>query len=191
MQLKTEIQVFKAINEFNQLISNSKFNSDTNMFRCVPLEYYISDLGWQLIGYRSSNENLMKISSDGFSTFLNGKIQIFFNQDMQFNRKRFTIAHEIGHIICKHHIILKNLGCLSNYFNTSLAEVQANIVARNILVPVKYYRDLKLMTAYEISREFYVSKTMAKIRLDMLDRDLYMSKLANKEFKEVFRIEKK
>lgn len=110
---------------------------------------------------------------------------------MQLSRKRFTIAHEVGHIICDHHTTLKKLGKLSNHFNDSLAELQANIVARNILVPVRFWKDLIKMTPEEVAREFCVSKTMAGYRLSALERDLYMTKLAMEATKGELMVEKR
>lgn len=189
MNLKTEIEVFKAINKFNGNIYDSKCKS--SLFKCVPIEYYIYDLGWMLIPYSSKDKYLMEISNDGFSTFLDKRIQIFFNQDVQLSRKRFTIAHEVGHIICGHHNTLQKLGRLSNHFNDSLAEQQANIVARNVLVPVRYYNDLIKMTSEEVSKEFCVSKTMAGYRLSALERDMHMTKLATKAMRGELMVEKR
>lgn len=75
MNLKTEIEVFKAINKFNGNVYDSKCKS--SLFKCVPIEYYIYDLGWMLIPYSSKDKYLMEISNDGFSTFLDKRIQIF------------------------------------------------------------------------------------------------------------------
>lgn len=110
---------------------------------------------------------------------------------MQLSRKRFIIAHEVGHIICGHHNTLQKLGRLSNHFNDSLAEQQANIVARNVLVPVRYYNDLIKMTSEEVSKEFCVSKTMAGYRLSALERDMYMTKLATKAMRGELMVEKR
>ena len=104
--------------------------------------------------------------SDGFVTKIGGKKAIYLNEQKgTTQRRRFTLAHELGHIVLDHPInpII--------YRNSEIddgqkpEEVQANIFA---LMPAGVLAALHVTTVDEIIRICNVSRISAQIRLERL-----------------------
>lgn len=87
---------------------------------------------------------------DGFSCFLNKGYFVFINSRLSGDRQRFTIAHELGHIIMQH----------DNSLNPK-SDDEANQFASEFLIPEKEaYQDLLNMTcekAYYLKSKWKVS----------------------------------
>ena len=107
--------------------------------------------------------------SDGFVTKIGGKKAIYLNEEKgTTQRRRFTMAHEIGHIVLDHPInpII--------YRNSEIdegqkpEEVQANVFARDLLMPAGVLAKLHVTTVDEIMRICNVSRISAQIRLERL-----------------------
>ena len=107
--------------------------------------------------------------SDGFVTKIGGKKAIYLNEQKgTTQRRRFTLAHELGHIVLDHPInpII--------YRNSEIddgqkpEEVQANIFARDLLMPAGVLAALHVTTVDEIIRICNVSRISAQIRLERL-----------------------
>ena len=107
--------------------------------------------------------------SDGFTTLVGFKKSIYLNETKgTTQRRRFTVAHEIGHIVLEHPIspII--------YRNSEIddgqkpEEIQANIFARDLLMPAGVLAALHVTTVDEIMRICNVSYTSAQIRLERL-----------------------
>ena len=73
-----------------------------------PIDVYClcDRLGYICKSYSSlgkkKSERLIVYEEDGFHRFEDGKVVIYYNDAKQEGRIRFTIMHEIGHIIRKH-----------------------------------------------------------------------------------------
>ncbi len=126
---------------------------------------------------------------DGFSAFLlvkEGNATAFVNSDHHPNRRRFSLAHEIGHFVL-HHVPTKKLDDL--YLDKSVAlytrkdhhsndmEREANEFAASLLMPrellEKYIakNDLDIEDEFDVSRlalAFGVSEQALQIRLNRL-----------------------
>ena len=107
--------------------------------------------------------------SDGFVTKIGGKKAIYLNEQKgTTQRRRFTLAHELGHIVLDHQItpII--------YRNSEIdegqkpEEVQANVFARDLLMPAGVLAALHVTTVDEIIRICNVSRVSAQIRLERL-----------------------
>lgn len=107
--------------------------------------------------------------SDGFVTKIGDKKAIYLNENKgTIQRRRFTLAHELGHIVLDHPInpII--------YRNSEIdegqkpEEVQANIFARDLLMPAGVLAKLHVTTVDEIMQICNVSYTSARIRLERL-----------------------
>lgn len=98
------------------------------------------------------------INLDGYSTVRNDENIIYYKQINNIGRIRFTIAHELGHIL------------LNNY-NLTLREreKEANMFAARLLTPLGVLQELNVKSAEEISRVCNVSLSMAKIRYARLE----------------------
>jgi len=96
------------------------------------------------------------------------KVYIFYDNSRDFmltRRYRFTISHEIGHLILGHYELDQSI--LSDD-DLLLLEREANIFAAEILMP---YSELKSLECYDIkflANQFKVSKDAMETRLDCL-----------------------
>lgn len=108
---------------------------------------------------------------DGQSTLLNGKPIIAVNVCTSLERQRFTVAHEIGHIL---------LGHVGEYSlinrepspNDNPIEQEANIFASRLLAPACVLWVLDIHSADEIAELCKISKTAATFRAERM-RVLY------------------
>lgn len=142
----------------------------------VKISDVFKALGIQLRTYSKNmdfiNEaNLIGIAekSDGFTIYTGGKYTVFYDDTKPNKRIRFTLAHELGHVICKH---LKD-GMFSTR-NTEPSEddpeeeTQANIFASRLLAPACVLHELKLFSAEKISKVCDISMQSAGFRLERL-----------------------
>ncbi len=129
-------------------------------------------LGIGLIPYTDRTQKLISISKDGFSVRKGPNYYIFYNTDAYSRRTTFTLAHELGHIVLKHHELIGSDVLMSGGFG--IAEDQANIFARNILMPAQATKALLLFNIDGNQYKYYnVSKEMYQLRLKYLDQDIY------------------
>lgn len=116
--------------------------------------------------------------SDGFSFFKDQPI-IYYNDSKPHNRVRFTIAHELGHCILGH----LSKGKVTNRINSETdaysdpQEVQANVFARDLLMPATVLHSLNVRSPEDIMDICNVSKQSAEIRykrlLELNKRGMY------------------
>lgn len=112
-----------------------------------------------LIPYSQSTvAQKLDLKQDGFTLKRNGKYIVYY-KDSYNQRARFTIAHELGHIL---------LGHIDN--PDSVNEYSANIFARDLLMPAIILKKINVISAYEISQLCDVSKAAAEIRLERLQK---------------------
>lgn len=126
---------------------------------------------WKLITYSYFDSIPLSVSEDGFSIVRNGNIYIFYNNMQIPERVRFTIAHEIGHVVLGHHLTNDALSHKGLIKNKSM-ETEANVFARNLLAPAPILIDLKSLPPSDIgANSFGVSKTFMEIRYGYLADD--------------------
>ncbi len=110
----------------------------------------------------------------GMVTFINDGYEIIIvNKHQLEGRKRFTIAHEIGHIVlrhCKKNIPLFDTKTTINIDITMMQrERQANIFATELLMPIREFKDIyfnhHITNVPDIADYFQVSKQTAEIRI--------------------------
>lgn len=104
-----------------------------------------------------SFDGITKVSSDG--TFC-----ILYNKDRPIVRKRFTLAHEIGHIVLEHVSIF---GDCTQHSKRS-QEVEANAFASELLVPavdLKQFIKKQERTIQEVMDRYWVSKEVSWIAI--------------------------
>lgn len=103
--------------------------------------------------------------SDGFTLCLNGKMRIFYSDLCTVGRQRFTIAHELGHIIL-HHIGEGQYTVVNREPTTGDAphETQANQFAARILAPACVLHAMGITKAEDISRICNISLPAAQFR---------------------------
>lgn len=108
--------------------------------------------------------------TDGLSIRLQGKYYIFYRGDMTPGRQRFTVAHELGHIV---------LGHLDEQTHTTRnrepqkddapIEQMANVFASRLLAPACVIHDLNASTPERISELCDISLTAARFRAERME----------------------
>ena len=128
-----------------------------------------------------NNSKCCYISKDGFSKFKNNKYYIFLNKENSCDRKKFTISHELGHIILNR--FKDNDPLIAHCGINEQKEWEANMFARLLLAPphLTYNLDKK-----EISKKLKISKTMSEIVFEYKEIDY--NNLVNKVPKTYFNI---
>lgn len=118
---------------------------------------------------------LIVIQKNNFKDFDTGRL-IVVNLSDSAARRRFTIAHELGHYIL-HKGDQEEIYAHRDAGQNSGKEQEANIFASNILMPEKLVKDAledlkedaygQIKISY-IAKEFAVSESAALVRLDQL-----------------------
>ena len=82
---------------------------------------------------KNSHSNKLKNGESGISYFYEGQWYIIYDNTMQKERIRFTVAHELGHIFLGHELV----GQHRRSFNTNKPQIetQADIFASRLLAP--------------------------------------------------------
>ena len=107
--------------------------------------------------------------SDGFTFLHSEKYYIFYNDRRSPGRQRFTITHELGHIVLGH--LLEGQYTVVNREpapGDDPAETQANQFAARILAPACVLHALNVNTADELSLLCGISQQAAEFRLARL-----------------------
>lgn len=118
-------------------------------------------------------------SKDGYVTKDKNNYTIAYNDTIKVeSRIRFTIMHEIGHIVLGHlddfdeTILRRSLLTEEQY---SVLEKEANAFSRNFLAPAPLVIEMKRewgdVYSTDIQKTFNISRAAAQIRLSMLDWD--------------------
>lgn len=117
---------------------------------------------------------------DGFIVYLDSKKEIFINDKIHNrNRRRFTVAHELGHGILDHDISQVHYRNSEIDSQTDAQEVEANVFARDILMPATVLAALDIHTPEEIMELCHVSRQSAEIRAERL-QELYQRNKFNR-----------
>lgn len=110
-----------------------------------------------------------------FNATKNKKKIICYKDSGNLNTNRFTIAHEIGHILLKHNNNIK-----------IYKEEQANIFASRLLSPLCIIKHYNFTKTTEISKFFGLSEESAEIRLNrfktIVTRNKFLSNELEKEY---------
>lgn len=85
-----------------------------------------------------------------------------------YGRRRWTIAHEIGHIACGHHILSAVDKIAENSFaqiNNQDYEIEADYFAVTLLSPLPLFKVFEMQSARDIQNTFGLSAEASDIRL--------------------------
>ena len=92
--------------------------------------------------------------TDGIQVTVGEEAVIGYNDDRHLNRKRFTVAHEIGHLILGH--------TQQNYDsdNKNIDHIEANQFAAELLMPLEMLKqDIKIIkNVKELAKKYIVSE---------------------------------
>lgn len=119
------------------------------------------------------------LQGDGFIVCIGDKKEIFINDKINHRpRRRFTVAHELGHGILNHDISKIHYRNNENDSQTDMQELEANVFARDILMPATVLAALDIHTPEEIMKICDVSRRSAEIRAERME-ELYKRNLFN------------
>ncbi len=135
----------------------------------VKLSVIAKHYNIQILSYKDSNINV-KNNDDGYSLKLNDKFIIYYNEQKPHQRIRFTLAHELGHCLLGH---INNNEITYRYNSENdgvkdLKELQANVFARDLLMPATVLHSLDIKSCEDIARICNVSMQSAEIRFNRL-----------------------
>ncbi|MEI3162167.1 MAG: ImmA/IrrE family metallo-endopeptidase [Lachnospirales bacterium] len=116
------------------------------------------------------SDSKKELSGDGFSLNVNGVNVIYYNDKKPKARIRFTLTHELGHCLLGHLRLGKtyNRNSELDYADMDVYEMQANVFARDLLMPATVLHSLDIKSFEDISRICNVSEQSAKIRYERL-----------------------
>lgn len=104
-----------------------------------------------------------EISQDGYSTIICGVPYIVVKESLSSRRKRFTVAHEMGHILLGH-VGKYELVNREPSESDNPIEREANIFASRLLAPACVLWGCGITTAEEIAELCDISQQAARIR---------------------------
>lgn len=141
-----------------------KFLIDNNITKLpLYLNKIIKQNKWKTVTYTKLRQlniipfnNIIK-KNMGFTQLNKNEYTIFYDDEQPVSVQRFTICHEIGHIML-------------NHFNVPIEnrEQEANMFAARILMPICVLYECKVSSVKEIEFLCNVSKISAKYRFNRL-----------------------
>mgnify|MGYP000044438232 CR=1 FL=1 len=89
------------------------------------------------------------------------RVEILYNDTKDYSTIKFTLAHELGHIV------------LGHKEDNDISQKEANCFARNLLCPVPVIDELELKTVNDLVIVFEVGEPMATVSLNYFESDRY------------------
>lgn len=140
--------------------------------------YGITVLSYSTLKARNMLISEMNQSNDGFSFKIKNKHFIVYNDSIKSAKRiRFTIAHELGHILLNHNSHMGHYRTVQKY--EAVEELQADTFARDLLMPATVLAGLNVQTKDDIVRLCNVSEQAAQLRMMRL-KELYQRDKFNK-----------
>ncbi|GEM_PF-4547457 len=161
-------------------------NSGINVYDpSLDIEQVIKDvLQIEIMHYDVTKLDFYEYSKDGFTYGDDNKNVIFINKDQYITRKRFTLAHELGHIALNHKLELDSIP-------DNVRETEANTFASLLLCPpfivlktlesYRYYTSITDEIIERLSSDFIVSEEAMRIVLHNLTWYLDKTKMDDDE----------
>ncbi len=115
---------------------------------------------------KNSDVNILQNNASGVTIVNNNSFIIVYRDTDSSRRCRFTIAHELGHILLGHMLVDKI--AYRTFAVQNDTESAANVFARDLLAPACVLHELKALTAEEISRLCNISLEAATYRANRM-----------------------
>ena len=141
----------------------------------VKIVRLCKEMGIQVKKYISTDGN------DGYCKMYPNEPFIFVNQSCSVERQRFTVAHELGHIILGHVGKFELVNREPSEFDNPI-EREANIFASRLLAPVCVLHEIGVRNPSDISKMCGISLQSAQIRFKRFE----VLEKRNKEFLEKY-----
>ena len=118
--------------------------------------------------YKNSDAQLLTGTQIGLSFYHNGNFRIIIDDTQILTRRRFTLAHELGHIVLGHLLVDTPQG---RTFDTTKPEIerQADVFASRLLAPACVLWGINAQTAEQIAKMCNISYEAAKIRAERME----------------------
>ena len=116
--------------------------------------------------------NLLRDNQLGCLAMLKGSLYIVLDRTVSVQRQRYTLAHELGHILLRHTLSKATLNRDSVIVYADPQEYQAERFAIDILAPACVLWGLDLHTPEEIAEACNISMRSATIRANRME-ELY------------------
>ena len=138
--------------------------ADTSIVLTHPKVHKVRPYSYLIERFGQDGMDLIESSDFGFTILQKktGRYIVCYNEQNPYKVIRFTLAHELGHILMGH-----QLG------EDSYEEKEANCFARNLLCPVPIADYFQLKTVKDYASFFHVSTSMASVTLRCRDSDRY------------------
>lgn len=141
----------------------------------VDLRKICGQLGYELYAYSKAGPLIAAFrvedqaqASDGFTVVYEGVPRIFYNDAAPIGRQRFTIAHEIGHVVLGHFDAGRFAIWRRRAPDPDADETQANQFGARLLAPACVLHALDAETPEEIAQLCGMSITAAGYRAGRL-----------------------
>lgn len=139
------------------------YNNHCNGYPIDPIQI-IYDMGWKF-----DIDNLEGEEGYTFKNAKTGNYKIIIDTNHSKHRCKFTIAHEIGHIILGHYTKYNLINLSDNLFY--ILDKEADIVAGEILMPYIYLNKMHNYNLDELAYFFDVSKSAMQTRLNFIRKN--------------------
>lgn len=133
-------------------------------YNWVLADYIDGKRSIELLGLSELREK-----TDGFCAVTENHVYIFYDSSLTVGRQRFTVAHEIGHLILGH--VGPGTATVENREPTGAEreeETQANQFAARLLAPACVLHEIGATEPEEIQKMCGISKQAAKIRAERM-----------------------
>ena len=132
----------------------------------VSLKKVTEHYGIKII--KNSSVNILGPSENGASVLHENECFIVFDDENTIRRCRFTVAHELGHILLGHPT-REGYNARTIDKDRPQIESEADVFASRLLSPACVLWGLNLHTAEEIAKVCNISITAAQIRAERMD----------------------
>lgn len=133
-------------------------------YNWVLTDYITGERSIKLLGLAELKER-----TDGFCAVTENHVYIFFDSSLPRGRQRFTVAHEIGHLILGH--VGNGMATVENREPTGAEQEEeraANQFAARLLAPACVLHEIGTKTTEEIQELCGISKQAARFRAERI-----------------------
>ena len=133
-------------------------------YKWVLADYIAGERSIKLLGLAE-----LKGRTDGFCAVTENHVYIFFDSSLPVGRQRFTVAHEIGHLILGH--VGNGMATVENREPTGAEreeEREANQFAARLLAPACVLHEIGASTPEEIQELCGISRQAAQFRAERM-----------------------
>lgn len=133
----------------------------------VPVISIANKYNIYVLKHSQTERSYLEPNDSGTTIFVRDKIIIIYRDSESIQRCRFTIAHELGHILLGHELIN------DRYFrkfdiSKPKIETEADMFVSRLLAPACVLWGMNLHTADEIAKACNITKKAAQVRADRM-----------------------